>query len=370
MPTELEDGVKPAETDKAEERVKPEIKTDAPEAPTTPDVKVEEEEAQTVFTPEMSIEDIDKNLDALRTGAKEVKAEPAKPEEKKADVILVNEEYINSQPEEVREYLLSLKGKKADPDVIKIHVNAQKLIAESKKQIQESIKKEEPPANVQEIQSQIEPIKEIYLKENLTAKYKIPEEVYNDPEARAEWEADLNYRNPRQFQQYLKDIDNLTGQVETWAKTVVEEQTNWKGRFSEQVKQEVKEFEEVLKPYGLTAKDLGIELTDEKMQGYFVRDGKANTDVVGYNANKIPVLLPGKLKSLLLETHLPNIIKTTAERNGKQPAKVLQPPSMAGASIIGEERKTEALKEPSFEMSLEDIDKINALAREKVLHGG
>lgn len=151
--------------------------------------------------------------------------EPLKPEDKKEDnplettdntVVVVNDEYIASQPEEVQEILKAARGKRqnitVDAQVLKNYINEQQYIPKLKNEVSEYQKK------ISEYEEQFK-----QQETERTQKYEIDEKERDElvlKQLRSKWSAqglDIP-ENPEEFEEFLSDI--ATTKIFTYNKIV------------------------------------------------------------------------------------------------------------------------------------------------------
>lgn len=260
-----------------------------------------------------SPEELEKEEDKLK--------EPEKPPE-----FTVNDEFIEKQPEEVRALLTNFKGKgKADLAKATAHAVALKnpYIKDNEEAITAIAKKLETGTEEELVQKLIETQKEVgkppepevkaepkkielpeleeteevkkTIQKESAAKLKklypgMPDDL--DSVEYKEWLRDLQDEDLRKANKHIADIEKVESEVKTDLRKVVYLEKNHANINNERLENEVKVIKDQLTKFGVTEKDLGIDLTlkkdenglfyNENLNSLMRNGGQLDPYVVGY----------------------------------------------------------------------------------------
>ena len=289
-----------------------------------------------------------------------------KDESKKPKLISVTDEYITSQPEEHQEILRSIKGKQADPQVIKNYIHKELLIRKLKSD-GEAKPDKETDSKFKLDDSEVGKQRTSYLFRNMKEKFPdLTEEVFADEESLEEFLSDMQSHSPVKARKFL---DNYSELGTSWDKRLGQFKhyaENWEEITKAQAVTTVQSFNEHIKKRGLTAKDLGVKYTESwLMDNVIAPNGKPDTDIVSYldSQGTIPVVNEKMLLRKLKEKYEDVIIDTVAQKAGEQAlikrSKHEADPSISvGGNMRRTERKEPLEKKISPDMPLEEMDKI------------
>ena len=267
------------------------------------------------------------------------------------DVIEVNEDYLNSLGQEDRQYLAGVKGEKLSGKALKNYLHAQKLIAENrstadktaeKKTDQQAITGEQfnkSDGKVSLTEQQISEQRSNYVFGELKRKYPdIPEDFLTNRETRKGYLQDLYYDDIEAGQELLNMEKDLYGVFDDTVKDFKHKSENWETINKDILNRDVREFEEELKEYGVTSKDLGFEYTDD-----FVLSNLTEDMLQKEYGGSLVFVKPGSFKQKLMQMAVKPLLdkssKKGLEEGIERGRRVKNNPSMsnAGAGASDEE---------------------------------
>lgn len=363
------------------------------------------------FLDDSSVEDIDKTLAAIKGGSlvpEDIKKSgdddpnkanlengvnnpppPPDPQKKTIDdnaIHVITDEYINNAPEADREILRGIKGEKLSNKAYQNYMNAERWILERKT----GKTADEPPAAQTEVvldetklTDELKTQRDAYVFKSLKAKYpELPEEALTDHLVLEEFAEGLSKLQFSEFERLLKTAQN---EANTTVSQYVDLRTNWETYALQNITKDVQKFIGELKEYGITEKDLGLDLSiakDKKnpyLLGLLFSNGQPNNKAVRFVHGDIPVVLPDGVYNVLLETNMKKIIDTVKSKshNAGYLAKVGDDPdpSLANSSISGSNQRKENLDETNLKSmtitdddTLEQIDQKLAKIKNKVIN--
>lgn len=193
------------------------------------------------------------------------------------DIVTIDDDYIQSQPEEDRKILEQLKGEVFSEKGLNMAVNAQRLIG--KKESQLKIYKDQEQADNSEASSPIpEKIPQQQFNDEIknrilaTVDAKLERDYPNLPPSGTdeynEFLRDMNDENPVKFHEYLNARKSMETSVDKEFQTAIYVTTNYRSINKNQTEQAVTQIKERFKQYGFDdPKELGFNFDlefDEK----------------------------------------------------------------------------------------------------------
>ena len=202
-------------------------------------------------------------------------------------LVEINDEYISKADEKDRKILQGMKGRKADPELIKSFIEAQRMLGKQASELGilkgKTTQQETDPTNKpktenenlgnetpkiipeQEITEQIQKLIDEETLNQLRNKYT---ELPTDPEEIDEYFAAMNSKNPRLFQQYLRDEEAISKKVRTVFNEAIYYENNKVTLNAKSVKTAYDKIASEIKDYGIEdPAKIGLDLTlkeDEK----------------------------------------------------------------------------------------------------------
>ncbi len=292
---------------------------------------------------------------------------PAQPSDQKPDELVeITDEYISSQPENLREYLKGIKGEKLTNKVLKNYLNSQEFIKNQKETFRTTT-----PVDRTKLEKQVESVKVNMLFTNLKSKIpELPPNFFNmEQEERNEWVRDYDYNHPleKNFKDvYFSELENVDKQT----KEYVDLQTSWQDRFKATVLEDIKAFRTRLESYGVKESDLGIEINEDYLQKFLFDETGKPKSLVSYDRG-VAEISPGKILQALIDENFDRIIELrekAAEKKGflKRTSQE-DNPSLSGAGVTG--KKTEEKETLTIDDDLDEEESSKRLKklREKAM---
>jgi hypothetical protein len=288
------------------------------------------------------------------------------------ELVTVDDEFIEAQPEEVKKYLSGIKGETLSLNMLKTYVNEQWYIDTIKKQQKQSETKQfEVDENFGDKDFLALPAVETEVN---SAVVKILREKYPDLPANATQEEiddfikDLQFENPRKAIAFIRDEEQARADVQKAVEKIVYLQNNWKTLAAQSIENAVERVNKKIQDsFGVSLEDLGVNLhLDDKLYNEFLYervlmpDKKVNTRVVK-NVGDVFVIDEDAAASEILNNILDFLGKKV--RSGVRTSEIVPPPSPK-SSISGKKAaqvqstvKSIDVSKLTPDMPIEEIDR-------------
>jgi hypothetical protein len=290
------------------------------------------------------------------------------------ELVTVDDEFIEAQPEEVKKYLSGIKGETLSLNMLKTYVNEQWYIdtIKNKQQKQES---ETRPLEVDEDFGDKDLLKLPAVETEVnSAVVKILREKYPDLPVNATQEEiddfikDLQFENPRKAIAFIRDEEQARADVQKAVEKIVYLQNNWKTLAAQSIENAVERVNKKIQDsFGMSLEDLGVNLhLDDKLYNEFLYervlmpDKKVNTRVVK-NVGDVFVIDEDAAASEILNNILDFLGKRV--RSGVRTSEIVPPPSPK-SSISGKKAaqvqstvKSVDVSRLTPDMPIEEIDR-------------
>lgn len=334
-------------------------------------------------SPQTTLDQVDAELDKFEqelanpdktvneTEDKPKEAEPIQPDgtkpppepDKTEGIVKVNEEYIASQPEELRNYLEGIKGEQLSPKALKNYINSQDYIAKQKQARETQSQQQLPP----DVQTQIAETTKQITRNNLKAKFPdMPIEAVQSEDGFKEWLRDLNIDDPMQMYDVREEYRKIHDETQRVAGELHYISSNWETHANEAMVKEIEKFKADLAKKGIKPEDLGIDLTydPQKKNDYITesvlkRNGQLDNGVVFLEYSKYPRVIENGVYRKLIELNydkIADMIEIKGRQAGYEAKKQNQPPPSMSAAGIAAKRDT-TLPKTVNDLTVEEIDK-------------
>jgi len=274
--------------------------------------------------------------------------------------IVINDEILSKFSPDDQKILRSFKDKNLD-DVLTSYINAQRLIGRKNQQETKQTKEYIPQTDKEK--EDVEKTKTELLKSRMLEKYK--DYPQNEDEL-----SELFYTNPRKAYEYIQ-AENLEKQnIKQEVNEVMYLQNNYDVINKNILENSINAINSQLQNFGLTSKDLGIDITVEDTETNILNKMLANSDNTGFDydivklfgyQNKVPIIDEKALQFKFFKEYMPKItelIQTKARTEGFTNAtNRTVPPSLSNSGFKGIQKTT---NDNNIE-SITDIKKIDEL---------
>lgn len=291
-----------------------------------------------------------------------------------------DEETKNNMVSHLENVLSGIKGEVIGQKAFNNYVNGQFYIKKVKSPFDKNWKPEQDTVKDPEYIEKATKQKNKMLVTELQKKYKdFPDEAFEDPEIKKEFERNLNQDDPSAFKEYQEKLGSLEKDINDQYDRYYHFVNNWESIAAETLKTETDLFREWLNAYGLQLKDVGIDSLDIDDNYYnkylwdnvvFDKDGKMNEDVLVLLDGVVPVIKPMSVMNALKNSVYDEVLKIKthqARQDGYTKAKDDIPdPSLSDSGVTGQREEIANSEENVFEddnASLEEHNK--ALERVK-----
>jgi len=292
-------------------------------------------------------------------------------EPKPTDMVKLDDNFINSRPEEEKKYLDGVKGHSMTYQVYKNYVNAQQLIDKAKNYSPQPETKQLSTTEIiipdsSKVQKDaIESDRIQYVLTALKGKYPdVPDDILTNEESYDAYFKTLWEENSGKARRFEDQYKATTSKSYELANQYVDMATNWETNAARAIRNEVEAFKNYLKEYNVTTEELGINIDlDEGNKNPFLYQNiifpgnKANPDVVTFYNNDIPMIIPQSIFNGLTKTLFPKILQLQNAKARKEG--YLQrvdddtPPSLSDSSTPAHK---DSKLEPGSSFDNEDAD--------------
>lgn len=314
----------------------------------------------------------------------EDKTEPEQSEEqadssKIGEPIRVDDEYINQQPDDVKEFLNGVKGEYFSQKALKNYVNAQKYIKEQKTVKPEA---EDKPSTFEKKQVKTLDNDQLAVAQNnyvfrqlqnkypgLTAEMLTDEQKWNDYYFQIQDEES----NPRKAHQFYEDYKAAVSNANDTVSKYKDLAQNWEAKASDTISNQYDEFEKKISELGVKLEDIGITKDDDFIinQVIYGKDGNPDPQVVTMAFGNIPVINKDGFYNKLMTIGVPKLYET-ARKSGKLEVldhrnKNKSNPSISNSDIQSKADAKPALQKFDENTTLPEMESDLAALRKKIM---
>lgn len=293
---------------------------------------------------------------------------PEAPEKDTAKDTAVADAFLDSLDEEDRKTLEKYKGKPI-PEVLKALANAQRLVGARAEKLKESlgIKPETPtpaektvpePIKMFKLDPEGENAKTALINKQLKAEYP---NLPDDPNERKDFLADLNYKDPEEFQNYLQRKNAISAEVDQVVKTTQYLTKNSGAVNLQRINEAKGQIKDYFKKLNIEPKDFDIDIDKDDLENPYLNEVVADENGNFYDDivqvyNGVSIIKPGTIAQKFFEKHLPTILSKLPERYRKEGYEAASKKSQPGVPTLG-------IQKPGTPQKKEEVtlDKINSL---------
>jgi len=339
-------------------------------------------EPKEVFSNDMALDDMEKGLDVLNQGSNDLEEE-IKPKTEEAETLettevkeelkptynAIDDEFIEQHPEDA-DILVKIKGEVLSPKALKNYIHSQRHIEELKASRSEVVQpKQELNATAEKplatyTDEEVSNYKTSIITRRIKEKYPdFPEDALTNRESLNLYYSDMLYERPADLDDFKSDFADIRDSISTEIEREVEVGRNWKGYAEQTILEGFKTFDEFIQSKGVTATEMGIDLSSPEVAKSVLYDknGNANPDVV-FIRKGVPIVMKDRFIAALKEKYMDDIISSKEKRAGDkaytQRKTAEPPPSISNSNLVNKAPSKTLGKVVTDNMSLEEAEEI------------